>query len=493
MSAESGISKSELNPISEPENRHSGADNIQQAIQATKTAVEENVTDLEINRKAMVKRVHAVRDTIVKKLEKMCSDMIEDINDICSKKVADMSHQVQLLSDFGQSLKETDTNIDKLDDMNSGPNTFIRIQDKAGNSIKFENEMKRTINEIRKVELFLSLSPEIEQFLSSNEELGKVSESTSCHACLSHVKINEFSQTISQDVKVKPKKKQRDVSEICAILHKPLKTSTSADREECQVEGMAISSDGMLLLSDWGNKKVKLFSAKKRLLSEVLLPSRPYDVAVMNDETAIASTDEQKKYVLNISDPDQMLVQQVIPFGYCVTGITACDNNYVVIRGNEPKCVKMVDPSGQELWSTAVDDNDQELFERPHSVATHLYKDMQVVLVTDWGKETLTVLDAKNGDFIKCVDMKGTALRGVTTDNDGNIYLCNTKKSEIAIYSSNLETGRVLLSGNKLQPEPIGVSYNRFTDELFVSYRGSDVINRFKLSTSEHVQVMPHS
>ena len=493
MSAKSGISKSELNPISEPENGHSDADNIQQAIQATKTAVEDNITDLEINRKEMIKEVNTIRDNIVKKTEKLCSDIIEDINDICSKKVADMSHQLLSLSDFGQSRQKTDTIKDKLDDMNSGPNTFIRIQDKARNSIKFENEMKKTINEIRKVDLFLSLSPEIEQFLSSNEGLGKVSESTSCHASLSYVKINELSQTISQDDKVKPKKNQRDASEICAIPHKPLNASTSADREECQIEGMAISSNGLLLLSDWENKKVKLFSTKKRLLSEVLLPSRPYDVAVINDETAIASTDEQKKYVLNISIPDQMLVQQVIPFGYCVTGITACDNNYVVIRGNEPKCVKMVDPSGQELWSTAVDDNDQELFERPHSVATHLYKDRQVVLVTDWGKETLTVLDAKNGDFIKCVDMKGTALRGVTTDNDGNIYLCNTKTSEIAVYSSNLETGRVLLSGNKLQPEPIGVSYNRLTDELFVSYRGSDVINRFKLSTSEHVQVMPQS
>ena len=101
----------------------------------------------------------------------------------------------------------------------------------------------------------------------------------------------------------------------------------------------------------------------------------------------------------------------------------------------------MVGPSGQELWSTSTDDNGQKLFKTPYSVATDLYKDRQVVLVTDWGKETLTVLDAKNGGFIKAVDMKGMALHGITTDADGNIYLCQSKTSNIAVYSADLEIG----------------------------------------------------
>ena len=228
-----------------------------------------------------------------------------------------------------------------------------------------------------------------------------------------------------------------------------------------------------------------MFSTKNRLHSEVILPSRPYDVALINDEIAIASTDEEKRYILNISDPGQMFVQRVIPFGYCVTGMTACENNFIFIRWNEPRCVKMVGPSGQELWSTSADNNGQKLFKTPYSVATHLYKDRQVVLVTDYVKETLTVLDAENGGFIKAVDMKGTALHGITTDADGNIYLCQSKTSNIAVYSADLEIGRVLLSGNKMQPEPMDVSYNYHTDELFISYRGSDVIDRFKLSSNQ--------
>ena len=460
--------------------------NIQQAIQTTKTAVEDNITDLEINRKVMVKRVHDVRDTIVMKLEKMCSDMIEDINDICSKKVAHMSHQVLLLSDFGHSLKETDTNIDKVANVDFGPNVFIRIQDIVENANQIENEIKTMSKDIKKVELFLSLNAEVEQFLSFYKEFGVVGESLSGIDILSQVRTIEFPRMKkSQGANAKPKGKQRDADEILATPQKPLNAKTASDKEACRVEGMDISSNGLLLLGDWKNKKVKLFSTKNRLLSEVILPSRPYDVAVINDEIAIASTDEEKRYVLNISNPGQMFVQRVIPFGYCVTGMTACENNFIVIRWNEPRCVKMVDPSGQELWSTSADNNGQKLFTTPYSVATHLYKDRQVVLVTDWGKETLTVLDAKNGGFIKAVDMKGTALRGMTTDADGNIYLCYSKTSNIAVYSADLNIGRVLLSSNKLQPEPMDVSYNNHTDELFISYRGSDIIDRFKLSKNE--------
>ena len=305
--------------------------NMQQAIQTTKTVVQDNITDLEIVRKAMVKRIYNVRDTVVKKLEKMCSDKIENVNDICSNKVAEMSDQALLLSDFGHSLKETDTNIDKLATVDFSPNAFIKIQDIAENANQIENEIKTMSKEIRKEELFLSLSPEIEQFLSSSKEFGVVGESISGIDILSQVRTIKFPQTKSHGANAKPKGKQRGADEILATPQKPLNAKTASDKEACRLEGMDISSNGLLLLGDWKNKKAKLFSTKNRLLSEVILPSRPYDVALINDEIAIASTDEEKRYVLNISDPGQMFVQRVIPFGYCVTGMTACENNFIFI------------------------------------------------------------------------------------------------------------------------------------------------------------------
>ena len=220
----------------------SGVYNIQQAIQTTKTAVEDNITDLEIDRKAMVKKVYNVRDTIVKKLEKMCSDMIEDVNDICSKKVAKLSDQVLLLSDFDHSLKETDTNIDKLANMDFGPNAFIKIQDIAENANQIENEMKTMSKEIRKEELFLSLSPEIEQFLSSNKEFGVVGESISGIKILSQVRSIKFPRTKNQGANAKPKGKQRGANEILATPQKPLNAKTASDKSACRVEGMDISS-----------------------------------------------------------------------------------------------------------------------------------------------------------------------------------------------------------------------------------------------------------
>ena len=456
--------------------------NIQQYIMDTRTKIEHNIIDVEMQRKAMVKEAQNLRDEVVKKTEKLCSDLIAEITSVCNKKTADLSHQVLLLADLVRSLKETRSNIDKLTNVEFGPNSFIRVQDITRNAQHFEKEIQSMNKEHAKVEFSLSVSPEVVTFLSSNEKLGDVKETLSKLDTLLPMTKIAFPQPKLQAGKAKPKGKQRDISQI--HISKPISMTvrTSGDKEACKVEGMDVTRNGLLLLGDRKNKKVKIFSAKNKFLSEVKLPSLPYDVAIMNEERAIASLDDEKRYILNIGNPSRICIQESIPFGYCVTGMTACDNNLIVIRWNEPRCVKLIDLNGLELWSTLADNHGVQLFKTPYSVATSVINDRPVILVTDWSTETLTFLDASDGRFINAVDLKGKAPRGLTTDDDGNIYVCCSKTNEICVWSADMKQSRILISSNKLQPDPMDVSYNSYTDELLVSYRTADVIDRFQLS-----------
>ena len=260
-----------------------------------------------------------------------------------------------------------------------------------------------------------------------------------------------------------------------------LSIKTEDDRKDCKAEGMDVTKNGMLVVSDIKNRKVKVFSPKYRFLSSVSLPGQPYDVTVLNDKTIIATVDQEKRFIIDMSDPASIYVENSLAFGYFVTGMTTYDGKLVVIRWNEPRCVKMVTLDGKELWSTMHDNTGQLLFRSPYSVATTEFKGQSVVLVTDWSKETLTLLSANDGRFVDKFDLKGLGPRGLSLDSSGNVYVCCSKSAEIRVLSPDLLGDRVILSRRELQPDPMDILYNDTTDELLVSYKSGDQVDRFQL------------
>ena len=282
------------------------------------------------------------------------------------------------------------------------------------------------------------------------------------------------------------KKNSVDISHIVArkMFHMNIRSSKYDDQPD--VSGLAVTDNCTLLVSDWNKSTLKVFSQDNTLVSSVPLSDGCTDVTVTEDDIAVVSTRDKTLHFLDISNPPSSSVQRSVSLGYIVWGITTYKDRLVVTACTTPRSVRMIDINVKEVWSVSKGPDNQQLFDRPYYIVTSKINDTETVIVTDWKKETLTLLNANNGSLLKIVDIKGKCPCGITVDNDGNIFVSCFDTREICVWSNDFTQSRTLISGKDLEREPRDIAYSRSTDTLYISYnRACDYIERFQLSMAD--------
>ena len=243
----------------------------------------------------------------------------------------------------------------------------------------------------------------------------------------------------------------------------------SDDREECWIKGMAITNDGRRLLVDYGNNKVKLFSQDMKLLSSLSLSDTPRGIAVISDKEAVVTTDNRSLVLLGISG-SKMSINDTTSVSYDVRSISQYREKLAVTSYSLiASSVKLIDRTGRVYWSMPTDDQVQWLFKFPLFVTSDIERN--TVTVTDWGNNTLTVLNGDTGDVIKRRSVKDKCPFGVTTESSGNIYVCYYVTWEVAELTGDLAEERILLSQQDgLGRGPQAIAYDKISDQLITSY-----------------------
>ena len=285
------------------------------------------------------------------------------------------------------------------------------------------------------------------------------------------------------------------------------------DKYACKIVGMCITKQGLALLADLNNNKLKVFTTTNIPLSYITIPRGPLSVALMDEVTALVGRQDKHIDVIDIADAKQeknidvidvadenlksMKVTETIKLAYKILGLTTCSGNIVVTTLGEPKCVKMLKLSGEELWSITTDLQGGQMFEAPEYIISYGLEDKTIV-VSDYRKETLSFISGKTGTILKTLDMQGTGPEGIAIDSYNNLFVASFDRNEISCISENdgkiqtvlswknwretlLETFARIRSIN-CKEGPLAVAYNCFTNELFVSYNPSDFVDRFTLT-----------
>ena len=100
---------------------------------------------------------------------------------------------------------------------------------------------------------------------------------------------------------------------------------------------------------------------------------------------------------------------------------------------------------------------------------TTTINDTAVIVVTDYLKDTLTLLGAETGRLLRTIDTEGKHPYGITVDNDDNVYVCFPDIHKICVWSNDFKENKILLSGDDLGVNPQRIVYNGVNDSLFVS------------------------
>ena len=223
--------------------------------------------------------------------------------------------------------------------------------------------------------------------------------------------------------------------------------------------------------------------AEQQFSFSVTLPAR---IAVIDNEEALFT--QWHDGTLNIFDitSSRPAVSQTIKLNknYKIVSVSAYEDKFVLCCYDKPHSVKMIDRSGNLLWSRSQDDQGAELFKYPDNCVCFLEANKFRVFVTDTDTDNLIKLDGDTGNVIKSSPQGtgpvGLYSAGFCTDGRGFLYVCDMYKDLIRVWSSNLRNNRILASAKSgLGERPQYVRYNDKTGQLLVAYYSYNDRNYF--------------
>ena len=286
----------------------------------------------------------------------------------------------------------------------------------------------------------------------------------------------ELTQDPSQGLRRHKETVKTAVSRIKATKKESLIFKIRGDKHaQTSVGAIAATSDGTLLIPDYDNRKVKLFSPNNKLLSFFELISNPTDVALFNDQMAAVSVGNII-FVYDISNKKDIFEKKALRLKDKICGMTSCQGRIVVSTDFEPESIQLIDQSGKIFWAV----ENKHLFEQPRWLATSYGESTTAIIVTNLERQTIVFLDSKNGDIMKVRKIEGP--NAVTVDSKGNIFVCKSGDDSIIVWNADLTESNILLSRPGLNRSLRSVFYNEAVGEIIVSYYCSCFVDRFQLS-----------
>ena len=254
----------------------------------------------------------------------------------------------------------------------------------------------------------------------------------------------------------------------------PINIEAKNDKGDCFILGMALTNNGTILLADENNKNIKSVSPESKVLSVLSLTSCPTAITVLDTTAAVVAA--KKLYIINITDNTTLSLKSKSKLDYEIYAMVAYNGNLAVTCETSPDTTKLITIDGRVLWSVLRDTTGQDLFNYPHGITiTSITDTTAVVVVSDTGNDTLTLLEAQTGTFIRSIDVgEGKKPWGITTDSDGNVYVCYCDTNEIHVWSADFQESKILLTrGDLLGESPRYNVYSAVNNSLYVSYNGS--------------------
>ena len=301
-------------------------------------------------------------------------------------------------------------------------------------------------------------------------------------------KLNE-SFNIYFSAEERPTRKPRqNITNLSARKLRSIEIKVKDDKKACFIRGMALTNNGTILLADWENSNIKSVSPDSKVLSVLSLPSFPRAITVLDTTTAVATAFDDYLYIINIIDNKALSLRSKSQLDYMICAMVTYNGNLAVTCDTSPVTTKLITIGGRVLWSVCRDTTGPNLFDRPRGITiTSITDTTAAVVVSDKVNNTLTLLEAQTGTFIRSIDVgKKKWPWGITTDSDGNVYVCYLGENEIGVWSADFQESKILLSGeDQLGERPGCIVYNTVDDSLYVSYdnysRSRNTVDSFRL------------
>ena len=301
----------------------------------------------------------------------------------------------------------------------------------------------------------------------------------------SKAKTSQLSGRTGATAKQKTRIKSRSFlakAEAVAKKVRHFKVKTVEDNISCWITGIAVTSDGQILLVDRNNNNVKKFSQSMELQSVLKLTDSVWGITIVDDNVAVVSLQYAQQILLLDFSEKALKIIRTLKLSFMV--FDTCKYMYkdkliaVTLESSTGMGVKSFDLNGKMYWSVSVPNG----ISYPVCVATQGNMNARSVIVTDQNLHALILIDSNTGHITRKVELAGKGPQGVTSDQNGTIYVCCFHTHETIVLTDDLNNERVLISKKeKLREHPQAIAYDNSSRCLFVSYMTSDFVDIFKI------------
>ena len=447
----------------------------------TDKSLQENLNNLDKETQTALKEAKSIRDKQIQQIIRNFDDFSRKLSKLhkeqkttlenCKSSVEQLIVDIQVITKKLQKLP-TVSNLDSK--------LFLELQTYSENILQYEDKI--TSLHLSRISVNYDFNLSTRWLSESPSKLGDVSVRTSDFRCDTQRPVIHYPFRREGESGQGASGSSSTGSPVCpGILTRLGETQVniSGDTRTCGISGLDVTVDGHLIVSDNSNIKVKLFSLDGELLSSLELSGTPRDVAVVDRSTAAVCMDNCQIVILALGPGGQLSERKNIRLDRGVRGITVYNKNLILACYES---VIMINMEGRILWST--ESLPQQLFSGARYLTVRSGSGPDTVLVSDSGKQTITVLEADTGKLVKVCDVGGREPWGLTVDDNGNVFVCHP--GEIRVWSRNMEERSLTIHG-KLEFNPDAIVYCRKRQQLIVArwgiFGGANCVYNYKISS----------
>ncbi|XP_052778903.1 uncharacterized protein LOC128216383 [Mya arenaria] len=244
---------------------------------------------------------------------------------------------------------------------------------------------------------------------------------------------------------------------------------TAADTSKCGLTRVTLLSTGRLLLADCNNNSVQLVeTTTNKMVSQVKLPSDPWDLCLLPGDRAAVTLPLMKK-IQFVSTQENVTLQDVVKIDGRCRGIDFCDDN-LIVSCSHPGKVVLMDMKGKVKKSVGKGSRGKPLFQEPeYLTVTRESQTPPVIYVSDWLTRTITKLSISLEVLHTYHDPILGSPRGLTAVGDNQLLVCGWGSNNILLLDTL--TGKItqLLGKEEGIESPQSVAYCPLRKMLFVT------------------------
>jgi len=395
--------------------------------------------------------IREVRTKINNRLDNLQEDLMKELTE-AEKQIAEETRDLMVSLDEKQKeLTEYQTNIVNIKKYASNLQTYLVVKQIEKDIETQDTCLQSNVNSLKQANLSYKKDTDLETITSSIQKFGEVVvESKPCELTLARKKDKQAQMMVA------------DLSPPMSVDNIQLKLKQQINIKGIWIRGCSFLPDGRMVLSCYSTDTVRFINEEGVECFQIVKDKTgfcTYDTVYIKDNNSVAvSSGREINRCITIIDLESREVMTTISMDTPIFGM--------VVRG-------------RTIYYCAWDEGLKMLNLSDKTVSDIISSDMSGIYYVATSGDKLYYTD-EHTHSVTCCDLHGTTQwkfkdecvlrgpRGISVDNDGNVYVAGRSSNNVVVFSSDGHRHRQLLSSKDGLIQPTVLDFDKSTNRLLV-------------------------